>query len=346
MRARTIWFSHVTAAALLASACESAPPAKSPDATAQHNAAENAAPTQEKPEPPAGPAKREETAAPVMSAAPAAQPAADATAPADGIVFKKKAPAVGTKVSESKIKTMSLTVTVAGAKASDPGVKVKFNEREGVEKTVEVLAVSGISVTKVKVAYKESTKVESKDGAEKTIKSPVIGKTYIVEAKNGAVSVLTEQGAPVPAEEAKEVQDDFKNLGKQDDMQSVLPETPLRVGDQVDAIAEGLRTKLSSGDDGKTKTTVEKSSAKLIKINDKGGTKTGVFKIELDVVIDKSGMVIRMKMEGEVELRAEDGFPVAMMLTAPAAVASAPGAKGPKIGGHGLFTMSGTRQVL
>lgn len=343
MRARTIWFSRsaAVAAAISLAACgeSAAPPVKTAD------------------DAPGG----STTPAPTEAAAPSSAPTAAATAapttvmvgapattaaPAvDGFVFKKKVPAVGTKVIETESKTTNLTLDIT-PKPKAKAVKVVRSERAAIEKTVEVLAVSADAITKVKVTYKTHSKVETKDAKESATTSPVTGKTYVVEAKDGAITVLTDKGAAVPADEAKAVQDDFKKLGKPNDLAKSLPDTPLKVGDRVDALGQAFQARMTKDDDGNTKTTVESTSVTLARVNEKNGSKTGVFDLAFDLTVQKDTMVIRMKVKGVVEVRMEDGFPVSMSMQAPVTVTTPDGAPGVKISGSGVNTMEGTRQVL
>jgi hypothetical protein len=262
----------------------------------------------------------------------------------DGYVFKKKLPVVGAKFVVTESETTSLTLNVTAPKAAKP-LKVVTSKRENVEKIVENLAVVADAVTKVKVTYKQHSKVETEAGAEKTTTSPVAGKSYIVESKDGVVSVLSERGAAVSADEAKEVRDDFKSLGKPDKMQKAMPDGPIKVGDKVDSLAQGLRDVIAHDDDG-SKTTVENSQITLASVNEKSGQKTGVFSIQLDLVMEKGDLVIRMKMSGDAEIRMEDGLPVSMSLQSPLMVKSRDGAPGPKVSGAGLSTMATTKQPL
>ena len=208
-------------------------------------------------------------------------PATTAAPAVDGFVFKKKVPAVGTKVIETESKTTNLTLDIT-PKPKAKAVKVVRSERAAIEKTVEILAVSADAITKVKVTYKTHSKVETKDAKESATTSPVTGKTYVVEAKDGAITVLTDKGAVAPADEAKAVQDDFKKLGKPNDLAKSLPDTPLKVGDRVDALGQAFQARMAKDDDGNTKTTVESTSVTLARVNEKNGSKTGVFDLAFD----------------------------------------------------------------
>lgn len=327
-----------TLAALALAAC--AEPAVQPPRTA-----EDAPPATTETAPPAAPPSAPPGdgagQAPAAAGAPATDPAVD------GYVFKKKMPAVGAKFVEEELKTMSLTLNVTPPKAGAKAIKVVKSERESVEKAVEVLAVSADAVTKVKVTYKAHSKIETEGGVDTPKTSPVAGKSYVVESKNGAVSVLSDRGAPVPEAEAKEVKGDFKSLGRPDRMQNALPDTPIKVGDKVESLAQALRDRMSKDDedDESTKVTVEKSTITLARVNDAGPVKTGVFSVQLDLLMEKPEMVMRMKMAGEVEARMDSGQVVSMSFQAPLMVNSPAKASGPKVSGVGLATMSSTQKA-
>lgn len=176
--------------------------------------------------------------------------------------------------------------------------------------------------------------------------SPISGKTCVVEAKKGAITVRTDRDAPAPADEAALVKKDFKHLGKADSMQSALPDSPIRIGQSVDSLAKSLSDRFTDDDTGDTKTTVSDVSVRLGSVGEDDGSKTGVFKTSLTLLMEKSGLVIAMRMSGEVKVRMEDGFPLAMTFQAPVTVRSADGAAGPKIVGSGSTTLSSLRQVL
>jgi hypothetical protein len=56
-------------------------------------------------------------------------------------------------------------------------------------KTVEVLATDGTAVTKARMKYIEYAKQIRTAGKDKTTGGPVVGKTYVLELKNGQVAV-------------------------------------------------------------------------------------------------------------------------------------------------------------
>ncbi len=323
------------AAATLGAACQ-APPAESPSAAP----AASAQPTAALPGP-AAPVAVTPSDPPSSSAPAPATAAPESAPPSGGHLFRVKIPAVGTRTLEVATNTMSLSLSILLKNAKDP-VKSEMNEREVTEKVVDVLAANAEAVTRVKVTYKAHSKVKKEDGADKSKPSPVQGKTYIVEEKDGTVHVTLPGGSPAPAEEAKFVAKDFKRLGKADPMQKALPSIPIEVGARVDSLGEALKERLAGGDGAGATATVDKSVVTLTAVRDEGGAKVGVFDIALDVQVKDKDLVMGFAMKGKVEVGLADGIPVAMSFESPVAVAST---SSPKITGTGRATKSSTRKI-
>ncbi|MBK8254169.1 MAG: hypothetical protein IPK82_16070 [Polyangiaceae bacterium] len=282
------------------------------------------------PPPPPGGA---DTAAPAVATQLPAGPTADGA-----YMFRRKAPAVGAKVLEKEVKLMNMALQISIVKGKTE--KTSINENSTTERTVEVMAVSNDVVTKIKVTYKSYEKAKKKDGKPEPSKVNLTGKTYILEAKDGAVTVSTQGGAAAPEEEAKAVKKDFKNFGKGDSMSKALPDKPIRVGDRVDSIAQAFSDRFSEDDSGKEKATVEKAVVTFSAVKDTPGGKVGVFDYSFDLAIDNGLMIIRMPIKGQAELRMEDAMPTAVNMKSPINVSS----QGGSITGSGDANMSLTRQ--
>jgi hypothetical protein len=320
------------AAATLGAACQT-PPAESPSAGPAASAQPTAAPPE-----PAAPAPA--TSEPASPAPPATS--APASAPATGgHVFRVKVPAVGTRALETETDTMSLAISVFLPNAKAPH-KSDMSEREVTEKIVEVLAANADAVTKVKVTYKAHSKVKKEDGADTSKPSPVQGKTYIVEGKDGTVQVTLPGGSPAPEEAAKLVAKDFKRLGKPDRMQKAMPSTPIEVGARVDSLGEALREDLVGDDEPDATATIDKSIVTLTAVREEGGAKLGVFDVELEVLATKKDLAMRFSVKGKVEVGLADSIPVAMSFESPVAAAST---SGRKVAATGRATKSSTRKV-
>lgn len=326
MFARRIGSSRVAAAiaVVCVAACGAAPPATSPAPASPM---------------PAG-AVPQADAVVAIEGATESEPEAPTTA-GEAHVFHYKAPVVGSRVHVQE--TMAISLSVTAVQAGQQSM-IASEEQTTTDRTVEVVAISGDVVTRVKVRYKSHETIKRDDGTETRENPPVTGKTYLVEARKGAVVVLTEQGAAAPPAEASIVQKDFTDLGKPDEFRDALPDRPIRVGERLDSIAGAMKTRLSKGD-GKNMSTVEGVTVRLARVDDHGGSKTGVLDFIASVLYGESHALIRMKVKGQVELRLEDGFTSSISMMGPVTVSSAPGSP-VALSGTGTFAATITSEPL
>lgn len=336
LTAATVW---------LVSACGSAPaPEKTANDAPQTPPAETAAAAQveEKAAPqPAGAPAPETTVAVAAAAAPAPEPEPEPVAVNGGWVFKKKLPAVGASALEKESTAMGMNMSItpkAGAKAE----KLVMVDNAKIERTVEVLAVSADAVTKVKVSYKSYETTKTKNGADEPGKVSLAGKSYVVEAAGGTTTVTTADGGAPPADEVKAVKKQFKSLGRPDSLSKALPDTPIKVGDRVDSVAEGLKDRIKEDEGGKEKVTVSKAVVKLTAVKDTPAGKVGVFEYSFDLAIDVQIMVVKMPAKGVAEIRIRDGAPLHITMKASLTIS---GSSVGKVTGTGQADMSMTREM-
>lgn len=338
--------SLTAAAVLLVSACGSAPtpektandaPETPPPATAVAKAAqvdEKAAPA------PAGAPAPEPTVAAAATPPPAPAPEPEPVAVNGGWVFKKKLPAVGASAleKESSAMSMNMAITLKGAKTE----KLVMVDNTKIERTVEVLAVSADAVTKIKVTYKSYEATKTKNGADEPGKVSLAGKSYIVESAGGTTTVTTPEGGAPPADEVKAVKKQFKSLGRPDSLSKSLPDTPIKVGDRVDSVADGLKDLFKEDQSGKEKVTVSKAAVKLTAVKDTPAGKVGVFEYSFDLAIDVQLMIVKMPAKGVAEIRIRDGAPLHITMKSPLTIS---GSSVGKVTGTGQADMDMTREM-
>ncbi len=239
-------------------------------------------------------------------------------------------------------------------------------EMERVETSVEkheALAVDGPAVTKVKIVVQERTQTEFDEGKQ-TKKNPSVtsGKTYIAEAKNGAIAVTNEKGGAVSKEEARLVEKQAPYLGKPNDLLKTLPEK-IKVGASVPEIAAIMRSKLAANDpndDSREVMAVRTVDVTLKGTRTEGGEEVAVFDVKTTLV-RRDASEMTMDMNGEFTLRTRDGWPLLLSLRGPitmgnagdadagaadaldagadALAVDAATAKGPKVSGTGEFKL-------
>ena len=280
------------------------------------------------------------TVAVAPATAPAPEP--DPVSVDGGWLFKKKLPAVGAKALEKESKAINMALAMvlkAGAKPE----KLTMVDTTTAERTVEVLSVSADAVTKIRVTYNSYKAESKKNGTVEPAKAELAGKTYIVEASGGTTTVTNSSGGAPPEEEITAVKKDFKKLGQADSMSKSLPDTPIKVGDRVDSVAQGLKDVFAKDGSSKEKATVEKALVTFKSVKDSPGGKIGVFEYSLTIVLDAGAMTIRMPATGQAELRIKDGVPVRITMKSPLTVSSS--SSFPKFTGTGQADMGMTREL-
>lgn len=240
-----------------------------------------------------------------------------------GITFKAKAPAVGDKTDEKKVSDLKMTMSI------EMGPKPKtmeLAENETSTKKTEVLAVDGKAVTKAKITYADYKKVETEDGKEKKKPpSPLAGKTYVLELKDGKTVATDEKGGKLPKDEETKVLQKNRHFGKPDPVLDGLPTESLKPGDKADKMAKALEQYFADDDDSaKDPPAVTDVTVKLDSIEKDGDDQVGVFSVKLTLSSkDNKGPVsMKMPLEGKVKVRAKDGFTTSIDLKGPLSVSS------------------------
>jgi hypothetical protein len=261
-----------------------------------------------------------------------------AAKPGEGTVFAKRPPAVGDKWEDKVSMTMSMETSVD----PDGSGKVQKATMEKVEtetRQEEVLAVQGEAVTKVKVVFVEKTASIKEEGKERKRPSPVAGKTYVVEAKDGKITVLLDGDRPAPAMQAKVVKDAYETLGKVDPLYAGVPRRPLKPGDKVEELAKAMKEFVLI-----RAKEMEVSNVSVVFQGTKDGE--GVFDAEMSLAAVEKPMRFDMKLKGQARMGLTTGQPSATILKGPLSVGSTEGDAKMKISGAGNVEMKMERRKL
>lgn len=271
--------------------------------------------------------------------APAASTSVSAAKPEEpkGTTFSYKMPTVGSKRDDTSAMSMSLTVDPTGTGKAQ---KSEMAMAESVHKTEEVMAVNGDAVTKVKVKYESYDTKATEAGKEKKKSSPLAGKTYLVEAKDGKIEVRDEKGKFVPAVEGNDVEKQYHTLGKPDPMGAAMPKTPLKPGDRADSIAKAIQEQMKAGSDGMNVSDITVTLREI-----KGDV--GVFDVALKLSKEEGPMSMSMDMKGETDIVAATGEPMLLDIKGPITIGAKPDAKSKmKMDGSGSMSMKMERKKL
>lgn len=257
----------------------------------------------------------------------------------DGTVFVKRAPAVGDKWEDKVAMTMSMETSVDPDGKGTPQ-KATMEKSETETRQEEVLAVKGEAVTKVKVTFAEKTATIKEEGKERKRPSPVAGKTYVVEAKDGKVTVLLDGDRPAPAMQAKVVKEAYETLGKVDPLYAGVPGRPLKPGDKVEELAQAMKEVVLI-----RAKEMEVSSVSVIFQGAKDGE--GVFDVEVSLAAVEKPMRFDMKLKGQARMSLTTGQASSTILRGPLSVGSTEGDGAKmKISGAGNVEMKMERKKL
>lgn len=219
-------------------------------------------------------------------------------------VFKKASMKAGAKVIERAASTMRMEMVVTMGKDTRA---VKSIEERVEKRTVTVKSVNAEGIiTELEVHYDEQSleKIEN-DIKVKPEAAPVKGKTYRLEFKDALLVVLNADGSPVSSTEARIVQADYGTLGRPDELVSLLPDGPLRVGETIDLPENIVRSLVEANDQ---PAELEDFSLVYKGVGEVAGRPVALFKLKLRLSLRPGpGMVLTMDMGGEVVL-SEQGW--------------------------------------
>jgi hypothetical protein len=170
------------------------------------------------------------------------------------------------------------------------------------EYSVEILATNGPAPSRVRLTFDKNLHVYQ-DAAKPT---PIDGKTYVVEAALPAVRDAN--GAPVTSEEeTQRVLDVFPDLGTRTQVDQVLPDAAMAIGETRHELAAAILGVIHP-----RAWTLSRGTAVLVRV-DRADPKSdvAVFEVTLDATA-RSG--VRMDVSGEARVRLRDARLVSVTL--------------------------------
>jgi hypothetical protein len=228
------------------------------------------------------------------------------------IPMTKRFSAVGDKETRIKEKSLALKLDLkSGGTASQEDTA----EQSTVEKVTEVVAVEGELVTKIKVEYRRHLAKRRNGRGNTDEKSPLEGKTYLVELKDKQVVITGADGKPPPARELDELKEDHKNFGKGPRLLKAFPDS-VKVGDSLDEFAKVFSEAAAGGAEGQGD--IKKAVAKVTGVREENGVR--VVTISIDIGMEgklRAGMEGKVSMSGTMDIRADRCWPVASKVSGP-----------------------------
>ncbi len=178
------------------------------------------------------------------------------------VQIPNKPHAVGDRYTESSTASMSLRIKLGDK-------KTEVRNKEARIDTVEVTGVDEKgTITREKVSYGARTE-ENKGPGKQAKAANVLGKTYVLEMRDGEISVITDDGDVPPDDVIAAVRKDAHGLGRPDPISAVVSAQPLEVGKKTTIAPDQLGTLF--GDEGAV-TTVSDAAVTLLKIDGSRGS--------------------------------------------------------------------------
>jgi hypothetical protein len=158
--------------------------------------------------------------------------------------------------------------------------------------TVEVLAMEGPAPSRVRLAFAKN--VHRYQGNEQP--TAIDGKTYVVEAS--APHVRDDSGSPAPEDAAQRVLDIFPDLGTRTQIDQVLPDAAMAIGDARHELAGAILGVIHP-----RAWTLNQGTAVLARVENITAGDEAVFALTIDAT-GRNGL--RMDVKGEARVRLRD----------------------------------------
>lgn len=192
-----------------------------------------------------------------------------------------------------------------------------------VKKVETIVSVNGSVLTGVRVFYEkwENTTKSTEDGITETkpiVKTPVVGKTYVVKLQGEELAITDETGKKPPKDEWEIVNADYKDLGEQDEFASYFADKKVVPGETLEVPGNLARAMLTEQKD-------------IVKIDhfsfvlNRTGTFSGLPSAIFGTALKMSGNYgpntsIKMNLKGETVIAFQNGWPVSTKLEGPVRV--------------------------
>lgn len=215
------------------------------------------------------------------------------------LTIQAKPPAVG-QISVVELEQHSTeTLTIQG---TDLAITKDHTER----RRAEVLEVSAIAATKLRVTYEAREEQETADGQTRDTTAPVVGKTYVVWRDGADVRATADGGGAISDEERAALADDHLDLGTVAQMEAMVTSRTWKRGEKVHFDAEELR-ELDHAH-GATAAGTQTTAATLTWTGTSGGVAT--FTTVMQIETDNAAVALSTTMTGTVKVEIAHARPV------------------------------------
>jgi hypothetical protein len=183
---------------------------------------------------------------------------------------------------------------------------------------LEILGVAQGAARKLRVTFGERSTTRIMNGRQTRSNAPVSGKTYVLEARAEGLAIVDDKGRDVSSREGELLARLFHGLGTPEQLPRAIPRSPMPVGQPVPGLADAIKSDFERGLDGRVffgKVSVVPTGRRAL-----SGVDCAVFALVFQVGFEVERRKVRLDTKGELLLRAEDAWPVALDLAGPIAM--------------------------
>ena len=188
---------------------------------------------------------------------------------------------------------------------------------ETVKRLSEVLGIEGDTVTKARVTYLEYNAITTAGDESHRRHKPIEGKTYTLQMVNGELLVTDAAGAAPPAREAELVASEHRHFGAKPPLLAALPSNPVRIGDSLPELAEGIVNALYA----QTAHEMTVSSSEIVVKSVTVDTVTFDVTLTLERSVPPQ-FTMTLNLAGSLAVRVADGKLMELVLAGPLETAS------------------------
>jgi hypothetical protein len=263
---------------------------------------------------------------------------------AEPVTFVKLAPRVGRVAIEEHSIEFRLEGEARPEGRAANRVRSKSTQRE--RRREEILAVFERIVTKKKITFERIEHSEDRNGSEVTApKSPLVGRSYVVELKQSEPIFTDALGAPVSDVEKRELSRRLANFGKPDPFLESLPDGPVQPGWPASGIAAGFLELFEPADEASLEgPDIANVDVRYAGVRDEPQGRCGVFAFTLAIQMAGEPR-LGLDLKGEFLVRVSDSAPIALEARGPAHLVGLQVVEGVNVQMRGAGEMIGSFRV-
>jgi hypothetical protein len=224
---------------------------------------------------------------------------------AEGVVFTKVPPKVGrVSIEES---TVEFRMNGESRAKGGPPLRSTTETADRERRREEVLALFDRIVTKKKITYEKLEVTEVQNGQAKPgEKSPLAGRSYVVELKQGSLVLTDPTGQPVSDAEKKALTRRLANFGKPDPFLEGIPDGVVLANQPAAGMRSGFQELFEGAEEGPDVGNVD---VRFVGARDHAQGRCGVFAFKMAIQMAGEPR-LSMDIDGEFLVRLSDSAPI------------------------------------